>query len=120
MAIQTSFAKKMTWSQECNDRFLALLGNDSELDLASLDVKNRVRNLSLGENNLILPVLGYHFSMPHLGEEHFGIKSLLASLPHNELPLPSSSTPAPFPRDRNPYVRRSGALCRCGLGEARQ
>ena len=47
MAIQTSFAKKMTGSQDCNDRFLALLGNDSELDLALLDVKNRVRSLSL-------------------------------------------------------------------------
>ena len=47
MAIQTSFAKKMTWSQNCNYRFLALLGNDSELDLALLDVKNRVRDLSL-------------------------------------------------------------------------
>jgi hypothetical protein len=47
MAIQTSFAKKVTWSEDCNDRFLALLGNDGEFDLALLDVKNRVRNLSL-------------------------------------------------------------------------
>ena len=42
MAIQTSFAKKMTGSQDCNDRFLALLGNDRELDFAFLDVKDRV------------------------------------------------------------------------------
>src|SRR5260370_14862740 len=41
MAIQTSFAKKMTWSQDCNHRFLALLGNDGEFDLALLDVKRR-------------------------------------------------------------------------------
>ena len=47
MTIETSFAKKMTWSQDCNHRFLALLGNDSELDLALLDVKNRVRDLAL-------------------------------------------------------------------------
>jgi hypothetical protein len=47
MAIQTSFAKKMTGSQDCNYRFLALLGNDSELDLALLDVEDRVRSLSL-------------------------------------------------------------------------
>jgi hypothetical protein len=39
MAIQTSFAKKVTGPQDCNDRFLALLGNDGELDLALLDVK---------------------------------------------------------------------------------
>jgi hypothetical protein len=50
MAVQTSFAKKMTWFQECNHRFLALVGNDSELDLALLDVKNRVRDLSLRED----------------------------------------------------------------------
>jgi hypothetical protein len=47
MAIQTRFTKKLTRSEDCNDRFLALLGNDRELDLALLDVKNRVRNLSL-------------------------------------------------------------------------
>ena len=47
MAIQTSFAKEVTWSQDCYYRFLALLGNDGEFDLALLDVKNRVRDLSL-------------------------------------------------------------------------
>jgi hypothetical protein len=47
MAIQTSFAKEVTWSQDGNHRFLALLGNDGEFDLALLDVKNRVRDLSL-------------------------------------------------------------------------
>jgi hypothetical protein len=46
MAIQTSFAKKLTWLQDCDHRFLAMLGNDGELDLALLDVKNRVRDLS--------------------------------------------------------------------------
>jgi hypothetical protein len=56
MAIQTSFAKKLTWSQDCYHRFLALLGNDSELDLALLNVEDRVRDLSLRKNNLILPV----------------------------------------------------------------
>ena len=74
MAIQTPFAKKMTGSQDGNDRFLALLGNDGELDLALLDVKNRVRDLSLRKDNLILPILGYRFSLAHLGEKYFGIK----------------------------------------------
>src|ERR1700692_2737234 len=45
MAIQTSFTEKVAGSQDCNDRFLALLGNDGEFDLALLDVKNRVRDL---------------------------------------------------------------------------
>jgi hypothetical protein len=29
------------------------------------DVKNRVRDLSLRENNLILPIFGYRFSIAH-------------------------------------------------------
>src|SRR5881394_1305993 len=82
MAIQTSFAEKVTWSQDCNHRFLALLGNDGELDLALLDVKNRVRDLSLRKNNLILPIFGYRFSLAHLGEKFFGIKRGFNSLPH--------------------------------------
>ena len=47
MAIQASFAKKLAGSQDRNDRFLALLGNDGELDLALLDIKDRFRNLTL-------------------------------------------------------------------------
>ena len=53
MSIQTSFAKKLTLFQDCDHRFLALLGNDGELDLALLDVKNRVRDLSLRKYNIL-------------------------------------------------------------------
>src|SRR6266478_7214904 len=96
MAIQTSFAKKVTWSQDCNDGFLALLGNDGELDLALLDVKNRVRDLSLRKNNLILPIFGYRFSVAHFGEKYFGIKRDFNSLPHKGSPF-SFSQGRPFP-----------------------
>src|SRR3989442_678722 len=96
MAIQTSFAEKVTWSQDCNHRFLALLGNDGELDLALLDVKNRVRDLSLRKNNLILPIFGYRFSLAHLGEKFFGIKRGFNSLPHKGSPF-FFSQGLPFP-----------------------
>jgi len=56
MAIQASFAKKMTGSHDCNHRLLALLGNDGELDLPLLNVKDRVRSFSLAENSLIFPI----------------------------------------------------------------
>ena len=56
MAIQTSFAKKVAGSKDCDYRFFALLRNDSELDLALLYVKNRVRDLSLRKYDLILPI----------------------------------------------------------------
>ena len=47
MAIEAPLAKKVARSEDRNDCFLALLGNDGELDLAFLDVKNSVRDLSL-------------------------------------------------------------------------
>src|SRR6266849_8236795 len=96
MAIEASFAKKVTRSEDCNDRFLALLGNDGELDLALLDVKNRVRYLSLRKNNLILPIFGYRFSLAHVGEKYLWIKRGFNSLPHKG----SLHKGCPFPRRR--------------------
>ena len=97
--IQTPFAKKLTRSEDCNHRFLALLGNDRELDLALLDVKNRVRDLSLRKNNLIISIFGYCFSFAHLGEKCFGIKRGFNSLPHKGS-LFLSHKGGPFPRQR--------------------
>src|SRR6202162_418582 len=92
MAIETSFAEKLTWFQDGDHRFLALLGNDGELDLALLDVKNRVRDLSLRENNLILPVFGYRFSLAHLGEKPFGIERELTFAFHGRPSLSCGGT----------------------------
>src|ERR1700724_4825076 len=82
MAIQAPFAKKVAGSEHCDHRFLALVGNDGEFDLAFLDVENRVGDLSLRKDNLILSIFGYRFSFAHLGEKYFGIKRGLNSLPH--------------------------------------
>src|SRR5271166_1405235 len=86
MAIQTRFAKKLTRSENCHDRFLALLGNDGKLDLSLLDVKNGVGDLPLRKNNLILPVFGYGFSLAHLGEKPFGIERELSFAFHRGRP----------------------------------
>jgi hypothetical protein len=86
MAIQTSLAKKVAGSEHCHYRFLALLGNDSELDLALLDVKNRIRYLSLRKYNLLLPVFRYRFSLPDLGEKYLGIKRRFGYFPHKGVP----------------------------------
>ena len=40
MTIETPFANKVTGPEDTDDCFLAPLGNDGELDLALLDVKN--------------------------------------------------------------------------------
>jgi hypothetical protein len=52
-----------------------------------LDVKNRVRDLPLRKNNLILPIFRYRFSLAHLGEKYFGIKRGFNSLPHKGFPF---------------------------------
>jgi hypothetical protein len=83
----------------CDYRFFALLRNDSELDLALLYVKNRVRDLSLRKYNLILSIFGYRFSFAHLGEKYFGIKRGFDSLPHKGS-LFLSHKGGPFPRQR--------------------
>src|SRR6266576_4440297 len=82
MPIETSLAKKVTRFQNSNDCFLAPLGNDGELDLALLDVKNRVGNVTLRKNNLILLIFRYCFSIANLGEKYFGIECGLPALFH--------------------------------------
>ena len=88
MAVQTSFADELTWAQDCNHCLLALRGNDSELDLALLDVEDRVRDLALREDNFTLLEFGYCFPLAGLGEKYLGSNKasvfLLMTLP----PLP--------------------------------
>jgi hypothetical protein len=82
VTIQTSFAEKVTGFQDCDHCFFALLGNDGEFDLALLDIKNRVRDLSLRKNDLILPIFEYRFSLARLGEKFFGVERGFTFLPH--------------------------------------
>jgi hypothetical protein len=86
MPIETPLAKKVTRFQNSNDCFLAPLGNDGELDLALLDVKNRVRNVALRKNNLILLIFRYCFSIANLGEKYFGIECRLPAPLQKNLP----------------------------------
>src|SRR5271165_2735843 len=84
MAIQTSFAKKVAGPQNGDDGFLSLLGNHRELELAFLNIENRVRDVALRENNLILLILRYRFSLTDFGEKFLGIKRGLALLCHGD------------------------------------
>jgi len=86
MAIQTSFSKKVARTKDSHDRFFALLGYDDQLDIALLDVKDCVCNISLRENNLIFQILQYRFSIAHLGEKFFWIKWRFGLLVHNTSP----------------------------------
>ena len=69
MAIETPFAKKVTWPQEANDRLLASRRNDSEFDLALLDVKDCFCDFTLGKYNLIFQIFRYRFSFADFGQK---------------------------------------------------
>jgi hypothetical protein len=73
---QASFAEKVTWTQQSNNRFFALLGYDREFDLSVLDVKQRIRRVALGEDPAVLPVVLYCSTFTNGGKEEFGIKTL--------------------------------------------
>ena len=40
-------------TQECDNGFLALLGYDSDFDLALLDIENRIGGITLRKNDLL-------------------------------------------------------------------
>ena len=74
-----------------NSLLNVVLYNDGELDLALLDVKNRVRLATLRKNDLVLLILGYGFPIAHFGEKCF---------PARMRPSYSSSRRSPLPRTK--------------------
>src|SRR5437899_9911940 len=50
--------KKSPVPQKCDHGFLPLLGGNGLLDLATMNVENRVRGFALRVDNLILPIIG--------------------------------------------------------------
>ena len=68
-----SFAAKVVIPENCDDCFFAVLGNDRDLDLALLAVKNGIRAVSL-RDILILAVRGDRSPFADLGEEIVGME----------------------------------------------
>jgi hypothetical protein len=82
MAIQAAFTEELAGLQDCNDCFLALFGQDSELDLASLNVKHCVRYVALREHVFILPEFQYRFPRAHLGKKPQGVERVFRWFRH--------------------------------------
>ena len=80
--VRATLAEELAGFQYRNHRFLALLGQDSELDPAFLNVEYRIGGISLREDGFILSKFQRLFSCPHFGEKRFGIKSGFGLLPH--------------------------------------
>jgi hypothetical protein len=68
-----------------NDRFLALLGKDSELDSTFLNVKNRIRRVSLLEDVLTSLKFQDCFASPYLDEKGCGIEPVIGCIAHRNL-----------------------------------
>jgi hypothetical protein len=51
-----------------------MLGNDGELDPTFLNVKHRLGDVPLCEDNLILLIFGYRFSVTHFCKKFLGIE----------------------------------------------
>src|ERR1700722_8254507 len=82
MAIETSFAKKLTGSQDGDYGFLPLFENHRELELAFLNVEDGVRRFALRENDLIRLIFCYRRSLADFGEKLLGIDRDLTLLRH--------------------------------------
>ena len=74
MAREASLSEEISGSQNGDDGFFALLGNDGELDSAFLNIKERIGGVALGENRLILTVSGDSSAFADLGQKGLGIK----------------------------------------------
>jgi hypothetical protein len=79
MAVKTSFARKVRRFQDSCDCFLSPLRNDSELDLALLDVKSPQRHPVKKQSDPSDISIFAHF-----GEKYFWIECRLPSLLHKE------------------------------------
>jgi hypothetical protein len=86
MAIEAPLAEELARLQNSDHRFLPLLGQDSELDPALLNVKNRIRHASLLEDALMFFDFQDRFTRPYPGEKSLGVEFLTGWLPHRSLP----------------------------------
>ena len=91
MAIETSFTEELLRFKYSDDRFLTLIGSNNTFNLAFLNVKDRVGEVSLGKNGLTLPIVQYRFPLTDFGEKFFGIEcdaiALVYILPVHNLPF---------------------------------
>src|ERR1700730_16960469 len=74
MTIHATFAKKLARLQNRDDRFLALLGHNGQLDLSALNVKHGFRDVALRKHGLVLVKFNNRLAHAHLGEEVLGNK----------------------------------------------
>ena len=82
MTIQATFSEELACFQDSDDSFLALLGNNENLDPPRLNVEDRVGDLALHEDGLALREVKDGLSGAYSGEKIFGLKLVARLLAH--------------------------------------
>jgi hypothetical protein len=77
VAAHAPFAEELAGLYYSDYRFLALLGQDSKLDLAFLNVIYCVGGIPLLEHMLVFFEFQYRYAFPHFGEEELYFKRIL-------------------------------------------
>src|SRR6516165_11487812 len=84
---QTTLADKISGFEEGDDCFLTLIRHNCDFDPAFSNVEDGIRGLALGEDDLILLVLGDGDSAIRLGEKYLRVKFAFCLPCHDDLPF---------------------------------
>ncbi len=85
---QGTLAEEIPLAVNGDDGFLALVGDDGDLDLAVLDIKDGFRRISLGEDDLAFPIFRQGPPAIHGGEKELGVESPLPFCRHRYAFMP--------------------------------
>src|SRR6202035_3284636 len=109
MAVHAAFAKELAGLQNSDDRFLALLGQNSQFDSSFLNVKHRVGHIALLKHVLILMEFQYLLSGAHFGEKNLRVKHVISCFSHRSLHWPDERHLTSSARAWSPPFTRHGA-----------
>jgi hypothetical protein len=97
---QASFAAELVRPQDCDDGFLALLGDNGDFDLALLDIENCIRKTTLREDRLVLWIFRDGSAAVFRVQEDFRVErrlsfafSTINSLHHSTFPARNLAGP---------------------------
>lgn len=74
MAVQATFPEELSGLHDSDHCFLALLGDDENLDLSLLDIEDGIRGVALRKYHLALVEFQYGLAVADLGERVLWIK----------------------------------------------
>ena len=92
LARQTALANEIPLPMDCDNGFLPPFGDNADLDLALLNVKDRIRRVPLQEDLFALSIRRYGPAPVHGGKKRFDIEGQLPLCFHESSSRPSGAT----------------------------